>query len=328
MNKKIIQVLNLQKSFKIFKKNEGLWASVKDFFYRQSTEKVAVNSISFEIEEGEFVGFVVPNGAGKTTTLRMLSGILTPTSGELSVLGYQPWKRANEFKKQFSIIMGQKNQLWWDLPPLDSYELFRHMYEIPKDEFKKNLGFLADLLNAGDFLEVQTRKLSLGQRMKAELIGALIHKPKLLFLDEPTIGLDVVSQSAIRDFLKKYNQETRATILLTSHYMEDIRRLCGRVMIIDHGSLLYDGSYSNLINKFVHEKTLALRFQKEIPKKDLEKFGKIAQWDGISATLIIPREEAPELLARVMKELPVEDLTVHESSMEDVVRDIFTQKHV
>ncbi len=328
MNKKIIQVLNLQKSFKIFKKNEGLWASVKDFFYRQSTEKVAVNSISFEIEEGEFVGFVGPNGAGKTTTLKMLSGILTPTSGELSVLGYQPWKRANEFKKQFSIIMGQKNQLWWDLPPLDSYELFRHMYEIPKDEFKKNLGFLADLLNAGDFLEVQTRKLSLGQRMKAELIGALIHKPKLLFLDEPTIGLDVVSQSAIRDFLKKYNQETRATILLTSHYMEDIRRLCGRVMIIDHGSLLYDGSYSNLINKFVHEKTLALRFQKEIPKKDLEKFGKIAQWDGISATLIIPREEAPELLARVMKELPVEDLTVHESSMEDVVRDIFTQKHV
>ncbi len=328
MNKKVIQALNLQKSFTVFKKNEGLWASVKDFFYRQSTEKIAVNSVSFEIEEGEFVGFVGPNGAGKTTTLKMLSGILTPTSGELTVLGYEPSKRSNSFKKQFSIIMGQKNQLWWDLPPLDSYELFRHMYEIPKDEFKKNLDFLADLLDARDFLEVQTRKLSLGQRMKAELIGALIHKPKLLFLDEPTIGLDVVSQSAIRDFLKKYNQETRATILLTSHYMEDIRRLCSRVIIIDHGSLLYDGGYSDLINKFVHEKTLSLRFEKEISKKDLEKFGKILQWDGISATLAIPREKAPSLLAGVMKELPVEDLTIHESSMEDVVRDIFTQKHV
>ncbi len=328
MNKKVIQVSKLKKSFTTFKKNEGLWASVKDFFYRQSVEKIAVNEISFDIDEGEFVGFVGPNGAGKTTTLKMLSGILTPTSGELKVLGYEPWKRAHEFKKQFSIIMGQKNQLWWDLPPLDSYELFRHMYEIPKDEFKKNLDFLADLLDARDFLEVQTRKLSLGQRMKAELIGALIHKPKLLFLDEPTIGLDVVSQSAIRDFLKKYNQETRATILLTSHYMEDIRRLCSRVMIIDHGSLLYDGTYSNLINKFVHEKTLSLRFQKEIPKKDLEKFGKILQWDGVSATLAIPREEAPALLAKVMKEMPVEDLTIQESSMEDVVRDIFTQKHV
>ncbi|MEK7145701.1 MAG: ABC transporter ATP-binding protein, partial [Patescibacteria group bacterium] len=264
MNKKIIQVRELSKNFVSFKKGEGLKASIKDFFQREKVLKEAVKKVSFDIEEGEFVGFLGPNGAGKTTTLKMLTGILTPTSGEAEVLGFTPWKRKLAFKKQFSLVMGQKNQLWWDLPPLDSYELFRHMYEIPYDEYKKSLHFLTDLLDIGASLETQTRKLSLGERMKAELIGALLHKPKVLFLDEPTIGLDVVSQKAIREFLKDYNRETKATIILTSHYMEDIKRLCPRVLIIHEGIILYDGDTSMLNKKFAQNKAIDVNFSRSV----------------------------------------------------------------
>ena len=328
MNKKIIQVRELSKNFVSFKKGEGLKASIKDFFQREKVLKEAVKKVSFDIEEGEFVGFLGPNGAGKTTTLKMLTGILTPTSGEAEVLGFTPWKRKLAFKKQFSLVMGQKNQLWWDLPPLDSYELFRHMYEIPYDEYKKSLHFLTDLLDIGASLETQTRKLSLGERMKAELIGALLHKPKVLFLDEPTIGLDVVSQKAIREFLKDYNRETKATIILTSHYMEDIKRLCPRVLIIHEGIILYDGDTSMLNKKFAQNKAIDVNFSRSVNKKDVQKFGEIEEWRELGARLSVPRAEVTQILARLIKEFPIDDVSVHEKSMEDIVSDIFTKKNV
>lgn len=324
----VIDVNKLHKQFTSFKKSTGLWASIRDLFHREAIIKDAVNQLSFQVKEGEFIGFLGPNGAGKTTTLKMLTGILTPTSGEATVLGHVPWKRKNEFKKQFSIVMGQKNQLWWDLPPADSYELFKHMYEIPEKTYKKNLKQLVELMGIEDVMHIQTRKLSLGQRMKAELVGALLHDPKVLFLDEPTIGLDVVSQKAIRDFLKAYNKEKNATILLTSHYMEDIRQLCDRVMIIDQGQILFDGPFDDLIGKYACEKVVEVAFSEKVSKKDLKEFGEIVSYDETRAHLHIKRKNSAKTLAKLMNKLPVEDISAHEQSMEDVVRDIFTKKHV
>jgi ABC-2 type transport system ATP-binding protein len=324
----IISVKDLQKTFVSFKKSEGLMASFKDFFKREKISTEAVKSISFDIEKGDFVGFLGPNGAGKTTTLKMLTGILTPSSGEAKVLGHTPWKRKNEYKKQFSLVMGQKSQLWWDLPPLDSYELFKHMYEIPEKTYKKQLKFLTDLLDISDIIEVQTRKLSLGQRMKAELVGALIHSPKVLFLDEPTIGLDVVSQKSIRKFLKEYNKETKATIILTSHYMEDIRQLCKRVMIIDHGNIIYDGSYQNLTKKFAQDKTIEVNFAGKVKRSELKGMGEILDWEDNRVRISMPRKDSSKIITKLMNNFSVEDLSVHEKSMDDIVSDIFTQKHV
>lgn len=328
MTKKVIEVKDLKKTFVAFKKSEGLMASFKDFFVREKIVTDAVKGISFDIEEGEFVGFLGPNGAGKTTTLKMLTGILTPSSGEAKILGHTPWKREDAFKNKFSLVMGQKSQLWWDLPPIDSYELFRHMYEIPEAIYKKNLKFLTDLLDISDVIDVQTRKLSLGQRMKAELVGALIHKPEILFLDEPTIGLDVVAQKAVRDFLKDYNRETKATIILTSHYMEDIRRLCNRVMIIDHGQIIYDGGYHKLIKKFAHSKCVELTFTSEVTRKTLEKFGTLEDYRENSVTLYIARDKSTKIIAEMMNTLPIDDISVKEKSMEEIVSEIFQEEHV
>jgi len=303
-------------------------ASVKDFFNRQVVVTEAVKEISFDIEEGEFVGFLGPNGAGKTTTLKMLTGILTPTGGEATVLGHVPWKRKNEYKKQFSLIMGQKNQLWWDLPPMDSYELFKHMYEIPEKQYKKTLDMLTELMGMEDLVNIPTRKMSLGQRMKAELIGALLHSPKVLFLDEPTIGLDVIAQKTIRDFLKQYNKETKATIILTSHYMEDIRQLAKRVIIIDHGAILYDGSYKKLTENFANEKMIDLSLSKEVSKSEIKSFGKVISCHDGKVTLSVPRKDSNKVITDIMNKLPVEDISVHEKPMEDLIADIFTRKHV
>lgn len=246
----IIEVKNLSKTYEYYKKQPGLLASVKGLFRREKLYIEAVKEINFNIEEGELVGFLGPNGAGKTTTLKMLSGILYPSGGEARVLGHIPWKRQKEYQKQFALVMGQKNQLWWDLPAMESFILNKEIYEVPDKEFKYNLAELTELLDVKDILDIQVRKLSLGQRMKCELIAALLHKPKVLFLDEPTIGLDVVAQKNIRDFIKKYSQEEKTTIILTSHYMEDISQLCRRIIIIDLGRIIYDGRLDDLMKKY------------------------------------------------------------------------------
>lgn len=246
----IISARNLTKQYHIYKKEEGLAGAVKSFFKRTYETKTAVEKISFDIEQGELIGFIGPNGAGKTTTLKMLSGLLYPTSGSVSVLDHTPFQRKPAFLKQISLVMGQKNQLWWDLPPMDTFLLNKEIYEIPDKAFTQRVEELSDLLDVKDILHVQVRKLSLGQRMKCELMAALLHQPKILFLDEPTIGLDVVVQHKLRNFIKEYNKKYNATILLTSHYMRDVKQLCDRVIVINFGRIIYDGNLDRLMEKY------------------------------------------------------------------------------
>lgn len=318
-----IKVHHLRKIFWQDRREPGFWGGVKSLFSREKIEIEAVKGISFEIREGEFVGFVGPNGAGKTTTLKMLSGILHPTAGEAEVLGFIPWKRQHVFQRQFSLVMGQKNQLWWDLPVVESFEFNRAVYEIPQNIFDEQKEKLVSLLEISHLLETQVRKLSLGERMKCELAAALLHKPKVLFLDEPTIGLDVVSQKSLRDFLITYNRTERATIILTSHYMEDIRRLCKRVMIIDHGELIYDGNYRELIERHADTKTIEMILSEPISRGTLERFGTITDFRDTSCRLTVPRKRVTEVTTELLKEFPVDDISIHEETMEEVVRGIF-----
>lgn len=324
----IIEVKHLVKKYSFYKKEPGLIGSIKSLFSREKLYVEAVKGIDLNIKPGEFIGFVGPNGAGKTTTLKMLSGILCPTSGEIQVLGYKPFERKSEFQKQFSLVMGQKNQLWWDLPAMESFLLNKAIYEIPDELFKKNLDELSELLDIKDFLNVQVRKLSLGQRMKCELIAALLHSPKVLFLDEPTIGLDVVSQNAIREFLKKYNKEKGATIILTSHYMQDIRRLCDRVVIIDHGTLLYDGTYDSLHTQYSDSKTLEFTLSEKVESKEIEKFGKLISQKENTYTIDVPREKTAEVTGKILEAFNVDDIIIHERDIEEIIGEIFTDKKI
>src|SRR3979409_788303 len=237
----VIETRGLTKVYRTYRKESGLRGSIKGLVRRKYNETRAADAVTFQIEEGEFVGFLCPNGAGKTTVLKMLSGLLNPTSGDAQVLGFVPWERRNEMKRQFSLLMGQKNALWWDLPAQESLELNRAIYGIDRQRFKKVVGGLSELLEVQDKMNVMVRELSLGERMKMELISALIHEPRVLFLDEPTIGLDVVSQKRVREFLRLYNSEHKIVTMLTSHYMQDIEELCDRVIIIDHGQIFFDG---------------------------------------------------------------------------------------
>src|SRR5262250_1355165 len=254
-----IEASRLTKIYRTYRKEGGLWGAVKGLVKRRYDETRAADQVSFKIEEGEFVGFLGPNGAGKTTVLKMLSGLLNPTSGDARVLGFVPWERRNEMKRQFSLLMGQKNALWWDLPAEESLELNRAIYGIDRDRFNKVVGGLAELLEVTNKMNVMVRELSLGERMKMELISALIHEPKVLFLDEPTIGLDVVSQKTVREFLRDYNATRKTTILLTSHYMADIQELCRRVIIIDHGTIFFDGQLSEVIDRFADFKLITIQ---------------------------------------------------------------------
>ena len=249
-----IELRGLTKVFRTYRKEKGIAGAVKGLFHREHTETRAVDGVSFSIAEGEFVGFLGPNGAGKTTTLKMLAGLLHPTGGEASVLGFTPWERRDGMKRQISLLMGQKNALWWDLPARESLELNRAIYEIPRPEFDRSVAKLTEMLDVREQLDVMVRELSLGQRMKMELIAALLHQPKVLFLDEPTIGLDVVSQKTVREFLREHNARSRTTILLTSHYMQDIEALCERVILIDHGRLMFDGPLEEIIARFAANK--------------------------------------------------------------------------
>src|ERR1051325_5952846 len=242
----MIEVRNLTRIFRTYKKQPGFWGSVKGLFHREFEETAAANDVTFSIAEGEFVGFLGPNGAGKTTTLKMLSGLIYPTSGSARVAGVDPTKRENAYRRIFALVLGQKNQFWWDLPAIESFNLRRAIYALPAGEFKATLDELVSLLNVEKKLNVMVRELSLGERMKMELIAALIHRPRVLFLDEPTIGLDVISQRAVRQYLREYNRKHRVTILLTSHYMADIKELCERVIVIHKGSKIYDGALDRL----------------------------------------------------------------------------------
>jgi ABC-2 type transport system ATP-binding protein len=325
MENNVIQVKNLTRQFKQYKKEPGLKGSIKSFFKRKYFDITAVDNISFDIEQGEMVGFIGSNGAGKTTTLKMLSGILHPTSGQVKVLGFEPYQRKKEFLKQYALVMGQRSQLWWELPALEGFLLNKEIYEIETSKFDTLVNELSELLDVKEFLKVPVKKLSLGQRMKCELIAALLHDPKILFLDEPTIGLDVVAQKKIREFFSDYNKKKKTTIILTSHYMDDVEELCKRVIIINKGQKIYDGLVGDLIRTYVQDKYLKLNFSKEIAKEDLLKFGKIIEYhdEGLSVVLSVKREDHTKIAAELLTKLPVDDLDIAEVSLEDIIGTIF-----
>ena len=322
----VVEVKNLKKYYQVHKKEPGLAGSLKSLFVRKYEDVKAVNNISFNIEEGELVGFIGPNGAGKTTTLKCLSGLLYPTSGKISVLGFNPWERKAEFLKQIALVMGQKNQLWWDLPPMETFVLNKEIYEVPDEQFKKTLDGLVKLLEVEDILKIQVRKLSLGQRMKCELIAALLHSPKVLFLDEPTIGLDVVMQKKMRDFIKEYNRRYKATIILTSHYMGDVKELCQRVLIIDKGKLVFDGQLAEIVQKYADYKLISVILSKEVDPKILNGIGKVKEFNYPKLILTVKRNETSKLAAKVLEKLPVADLNIEEPPIEDIIRELFTGK--
>jgi len=322
----VVQVSRLKKFYQVHKKEPGLVGSVKSLFRRKYETVRAVNNISFSINEGELIGFIGPNGAGKTTTLKCLSGLLYPTAGKVDVLGFNPWDRKPEFQKQFALVMGQKNQLWWDLPPTETFLLNKEIYEVPDKKYKKTLNELVRLLDVKDILNVQVRKLSLGQRMKCELIAALLHSPKVLFLDEPTIGLDVVMQKKMRDFIKEYNKRYKSTIILTSHYMGDVKELCKRVIIIDKGKIVFDGQLSEIIKKFADHKRISITLAKEVDPKKLEEFGKIKEFEYPKLIISVKRNQTSIVAADVLDKLPVADLNIEEPAIEDIIRELFIGK--
>jgi ABC-2 type transport system ATP-binding protein len=320
-----IEARDLTKIYRTYRKESGLKGAVKGLFRRRHDETRAVDHVSFEIETGEFVGFLGPNGAGKTTVLKMLSGLLNPTSGEARVLGFVPWERRDEMKRQFALLMGQKNALWWDLPAQESLELNRAIYGIDRDRFKKVVGGLSDLLEVQDKMNVMVRELSLGERMKMELISALIHEPRILFLDEPTIGLDVVSQKRVREFLRVYNEQHSIVTMLTSHYMQDIQELCHRVLIIDHGKIFFDGPLSQIIDRFSQHKIISLTFEKEMAR-DFSAFGEVIEQTAVSVQLKVPRAKVTEICRQLLDACQVSDINVQELPVEEVIRQLFGER--
>lgn len=319
----LLQVQHLSKTFVSTRRAPGLKQALLALFNPQKVEVPAVQDVSFEIAEGEFVGFLGPNGAGKTTTLKMLAGLLYPSSGEARVLGYVPWEREDAYRRQFALIMGQKNQLWWDLPAMDSLLLNAAIYGVSDAEASAKIGELAGLLEVTQRLHAQVRELSLGERMKFELIACLLHQPKVLFLDEPTIGLDVVSQQKMRVFLKDYNARYRTTILLTSHNMGDIKGLCSRVLLINHGRLMFDGPLSGLVEKWSNAKHISLTANRDFSRAELEAYGEVVALDGNTANLKISRDKAPQIAAAMLAALPLTDLSVEDPPIEEVMSEVF-----
>ncbi len=320
-----IEASGLTKVYRTYRKESGLRGSLKGLIKRKYDETRAADDVSFTIEEGELVGFLGPNGAGKTTVLKMLSGLLNPTAGRARVLGFVPWERRNELKRQFSLLMGQKNALWWDLPAQESLELNRAIYGIDRGRFTKVVGGLSELLEVQDKMNVMVRELSLGERMKMELISALIHEPRVLFLDEPTIGLDVVSQKRVREFLRLYNEEHRIVTMLTSHYMQDIEELCHRVIIIDHGKIFFDGPLHSIIDRFSGYKNLSLTFA-EHPTTDFSVFGEVIEQTPVSVQLKVLRAKVTETCRELLANCRVTDINVQELPVEDVIRQLFGER--
>jgi ABC-2 type transport system ATP-binding protein len=316
-----IHVADLHKTFFVPVREAGLRAAVTSLFRRKTKAVPAVDGISFDIEPGEIVGFLGPNGAGKTTTLKMLAGLLYPTSGEISVLGHVPSKRESAYLRQITMVMGNRNQLQWDLPALDSYELLRAIYRLHPDDFRQTRDEFIELLDLGDLVNKPVRNLSLGERMKVEIVGALLHRPQVLFLDEPTIGLDVTMQKRIRSFVAEYNQRYGATVLLTSHYMADVQALCRRVVVIHHGHILYDGELARLGTRFDATKTIGVTLKEGMV--DLSAYGEVLSSEDGRVTLRVSRTDAPEVAGRILRDLPVADLTIEDPPIEDVIERVF-----
>lgn len=322
-HKPIIMTRGLRKTYTIHKKEPGFLGSLKGLFNRTYETVEAVKEINVNIMPGELVGFIGPNGAGKTTTLKMLAGLLHPTSGEYSVLGYTPKDRPKALLKQIALVMGQKAQLQWDLPLYDSLLLQRDIYEMEDADFQASLKELTELLELDEFLKVQVRKLSLGQRMRGELAAAFIYRPKVMFLDEPTIGLDIIVQRKIRDFIAAYNLKHNATIILTSHYLEDVRQLCRRVIVIDKGTIAYDGDTEDLITKHIDHKSIVLTLSKPVTKETLSKYGEVTDFSDVKVTIKVPRSETTSRAAALITELPVEDISIEDPSLEAVAQELF-----
>ena len=317
----VIRVSELTKIFNVPEREAGLRAAVKSLFRRKTRDVTAVDAISFEIGAGEVVGFLGPNGAGKTTTLKMLSGLLYPTSGEGRVLGHIPSRREKDYLRQITLVMGNRNQLQWDLPALDSFELNRAIYRLRREEFLQTRDEMIDLLDVGDLVRKPVRNLSLGERMKVEVVGSLLHLPRVLFLDEPTIGLDVTMQKRIRSFIAEYNRRHDATVLLTSHYMADVVALCKRVIVIHHGRILFDGALSALSDRFAAYKTIEVDLADgSVP---LDAYGEVLERDGDRTKLRVPKADTPRIAARLLGEQEVADLTIEDPPIEDVIESVF-----
>jgi len=318
----VIQTNELTKTFRTYRKEVGLAGAFRGLFHRHYTETHAADRVTFTVEAGEFVGFLGPNGAGKTTVLKMLSGLLQPTSGSATVLGFNPSKRPTALKRQFALLMGQKNALWWDLPARESLELNRAIYGIARKDFDTTVDELTELLDVRDKMGVMVRELSLGERMKMELIAALLHRPKVLFLDEPTIGLDVMSQKKVREFLREYNLRHNVVTLLTSHYMQDIEELCRRVILIDHGKIFFDGSLEEVISKFTSTKIIEVDFSSPLPN-DFVSPGTILERNPLQLKIEVAKSDVPKACTTLLSGGTVIDLSVNEVPIEEVIRRVF-----
>jgi len=319
----IILLNNLSKHFKVPVRESGLKASFGSLVKRKYRSVKAVDEITFTIEAGEVVGFLGPNGAGKTTTLKMLSGLLYPTSGQATVLGFEPSRRQSQFLQQITLVMGNRQQLVWDLPALDSFDLMRAIYSIPQADFVRTRDEFIDMLDLKDLVNKPVRNLSLGERMKMEIVGALLHRPKVLFLDEPTLGLDVTMQRRIRTFVADYNKRYGATVLLTSHYMADVEALCKRIIVIHQGKLLFDGELNRLVEQFAAFKIIGVTLQTSVA--DLNKYGQVINQDGTRFTLRVAKANTSQVTARILADLPVDDLNVEDPPIEDVIELVFSE---
>jgi ABC-2 type transport system ATP-binding protein len=322
-----IEVSGLTKAFRTYKKQPGFAGAVRGLFRRTYEQTLAVKEVTFRIEPGELVGFLGPNGAGKTTTLKMLAGLLYPTGGTARVLGYVPWERDDGYRRQFALLLGQKNQLWWDLPARESFDLNARIYGIPATTMERRVAEMSELLAVRDKLNVSVRELSLGERTKMELIASLLHQPKVLFLDEPTIGLDVISQKVVREFLREHNAKHKTTVLLTSHYMVDIQELCQRVIIIDHGTIFFDGRLSEIVDRFADSKRVTIQCEgtAQRPAIQLSKYGQVLEQSPGTVRLEVKRDRVIAVCKALLDELPVTDIDIQEVPIEEIIRRIFAR---
>jgi viologen exporter family transport system ATP-binding protein len=321
-----IAVRDLTKVYRVHERDAGLGAALRSLVHRKYREVRAVGGVSFEVGAGEVVGFLGPNGAGKTTTLKMLSGLLHPTGGEARVLGHVPWRREKEYLRRISMVMGNRSQLIWDIPAMDSLLVNQAVYRVPEAQFRQTLGELTELLDLGALLNKQVRSLSLGERMKCELAASLLHRPAVLFLDEPTIGVDVTMQTRIRQFIAEYNRLHGATIILTSHYMADVTALCRRVIVIHHGQILYDGGLDALVNRMAPFKLIEIDLERDPDGLDVARFGELIRREGQKLVLRVPKAETPAVTARLLAELPVLDLSVEDPPIEEVIDRVFQER--